>query len=44
MISKHKQTVITKHMNFKFSGQEINTTTSVKYLGVLGHTFQEPLS
>ena len=26
--------IITKHMNFRVSGQKINTTTSVKYLGV----------
>ena len=34
IICKHKQMVITKHMNFGISGQKINTTTSVKYLGV----------
>ena len=34
IIFKHKQTIITKHMNFRVSGQKINTTTSVKYLGV----------
>ena len=31
---KYKQTIMTKHMNFRVSGQKINTTTSVKYLGV----------
>ena len=34
IIVKHKQTIITKHMNFRVSGQKINTTTSAKYLGV----------
>ena len=31
---KHKQPIITKHLNFRVNGQKINTTTSVKYLGV----------
>ena len=34
IIFKHKQTIITQHINFRVSGQKINTTTSVKYLGV----------
>ena len=34
IIFKHKQTIITKHVNFRISGQKINTTTIVKYLGV----------
>ena len=34
IIFKHKQMIITKHMNFRVSGQKINTATSVKYLGV----------
>ena len=34
IIFKYKQTIITKQMNFRVSGQKINTTTSVKYLGV----------
>ena len=29
IILKHKQTIITKHMNFRISGQKINTTTSI---------------
>ena len=33
IILKHKQTIITKHINFKNSGQKINATPSVKYLG-----------
>ena len=32
IICKRKQ-VITKHLNFRFSGQKINPTISVKYLG-----------
>ena len=31
---KHKQTIITKHMIFRVSGQKINTITGAKYLGV----------
>ena len=33
IILKHKQTIVTKHMNFKDSGQKINTTPCVKNLG-----------
>ena len=31
---KHKQTIITKQMNFRVSGKKMKTITSVKYLGV----------
>ena len=34
IIFKHRQIIITIHMNFRVSGQKINTATSVKYLGV----------
>ena len=34
IIFKHKQTIITKHVNFRVSGQKITTSTIVKYLGV----------
>ena len=34
IIFKHKQTITTKHMNFRVSVQKINTMISVKYLGV----------
>ena len=33
ILFKHKQTIITKHMNLRLSGQNINTTTNVRYLG-----------
>ena len=33
IILKYKQTIITKHINFKNSGQKVNTTPSVKYFG-----------
>ena len=34
IIFKHKQTIITKHMIFRVSGQKTNTTTSAKCTGV----------
>ena len=34
IIFKNKFKTITKHLNFRVSGQKINPTTSVKYLGV----------
>ena len=34
MTFKYEQTIITKHMNFRDSGQNINGTTCVKYLEV----------
>ena len=34
IIFKTKLKNITKHLNFRISGQKINPTTSVKYLGV----------
>ena len=34
IIFKTKLKTITKHLNFRVSGQKINPTTSVKYLGV----------
>ena len=34
ILFKHKQTIITEHLNFRVSGQKINTTTSVKHLGL----------
>ena len=34
IIFMRKHQVITKHLNFRDRGQEINPTTSVKYLGV----------
>ena len=34
IIFKRKHQVITKHLNFRVSGQKINPTISVKYLGV----------
>ena len=34
IIFKMKHQVITKHLNFRVSGQKINPTNSVKYLGV----------
>ena len=39
IIFKHKQIIITKHLNFRFSAQKINTTTRVKYLGVYLNDF-----
>ena len=34
IIFKNKKQEITKHLNFRISGQKINPTTTVKYLGV----------
>ena len=34
IIIKYKQNIVTKQLNFRVSVQKINTTNSVKYLGV----------
>ena len=34
IIFKNKQQTITKHFNFRVSGQKIHPTNTVKYLGV----------
>ena len=35
MIFKPKDKTITKHLNFRTSGQKIKSTNQVKYLGVI---------
>lgn len=35
VIFRHKQKHITKHLNFRLSGQKLQLTTSVKYLGII---------
>ena len=35
MISKSKNKIITKHFNFRISGQKIKLSYQVKYLGII---------
>ena len=37
MLFRPKGKTITKHLNFRISGERIKTSTTVKYLGVLLH-------
>ena len=41
IIFRPKHKIITKHLNFRISGEKINLSTTVKYLGVILHEHLE---
>ena len=37
LLFRPKEKIITKHLNYRLSGERIKTSTTVKYIGVLQH-------